>query len=237
MAPMLPFDTEPKQRTVTLGNERIGTLTFPVFGDLTVNEQTWLVANGAEKTAFSYTSATALKIANKERVEPIVAHNFVARVLAVAMKAPQIELTEQEQQWMVTYVRDLELCAIRVLEVTTQAQNALVTCMIRHRLPGMEEWTMTDTAGLSSELVEEITKFAQVEQARGEFETVEEQTEAMRELLGKQLRGPSTTTASASSGETSTTGSETSTPETLSSPESVSDPSPPDTSPSASEKG
>lgn len=229
-APQLPFDTAPKERTITLGNERVGTLTFPVYGDLTVNEQSWLVANGAEKTAFSFTSTCALKISRLESIEPIVAHNFVARVLAAAMQTP-VDLSDEEQAWMVKYVRDLEECAIKVLEVTTQAQNALVTCVIRHRLPGMEKWTLSDTTGLASELVDEITKFAQIEQARGEFESVEEQTEALREMLGKQLKESSTTTPASSTGEPSTTSSETSTPETPTSAENDSDGSPANMSP------
>lgn len=231
--PKLPFTTEPQQRTVTLGNDRIGRLTFPVYGDLTVNEQTWLVANGAEKTAFSYTSVVALKIANQERIEPIVAHTFVARVLAMAMKTPGIELEAIEREWMVKYVKELEHCAVKVLEITTAQQNTLVTCMIRHRLEGMEDWLPSDTTTLSSELCEEIMKFAQIEQSRGEFESEEEQTEALKDLLGKQLKEPSMTTPSTSTGESSITSSETSTPETPTSPGSDSDGSPPDTSPSA----
>lgn len=229
-APKLPFDIQPKQETVTLGNERIGTLTFPVYGDLTVNETAWLQSNGAEKTAFSFTSGTALKIANLERVEPIVAHNFVAKVLAMAMQAPGLELTEREAEWSVKHVRLLEECAINVLEVTTAAQNALVTCIIRHRLEGMDKWTLSDTSRLPSEMVEQISEFAQVEQSRGTYTNAEDQVEDLKELLGKSLKEVTTNEPETSTGEPSTTNAKGFTPEIKTSAEADSDSSPVDTS-------
>lgn len=228
-APRLPFDSQPQQETITLGNERVGTLTFPVYGDLTVNESAWLTANKAEKSAFSYTSTTALKIANLERIEPIVAHNFVAKVLAVAMQAPGLELTEKESEWSVKYVRDLELCAINVLEVTTSQQNALVTCLIRHRLEGMHDWSLSDTAELPSELVEQISEFAQVEQSRGTYTNAEDQVEDLKELLGKSLTEATTKPQTTSTGQPSSTNAKGFTPETKNSAESASDSSPADT--------
>ena len=234
-SPRLPFNTEPTQRTVVLGNERTGTLEFPVYGDLTVNEQTWLASNGAEKTAFAYTSKAALKIARAEKVEPIVAHNFVARVLGSAMGA-ELELNETEAQWTVKYVRELEEAAMKVVEITTAQQSILVTCMIRHRLPGMSEWTPSDTSGISSELAEEIMKFAQVEQSRGEFQTPEEADAQMRELLGKQLKEPGRTVTKKSTGDPSSGSSKISTQEILTSLQNDSEVSEPDTSQDSSEK-
>lgn len=228
-APKLPFDIQPKQETVTLGNERIGTLTFPVYGDLTVNESAWLQSNKAEKSAFSFTSATALKIANLETVEPIVAHNFVAKVLAMAMQAPGLELDDRESEWSVKYVRLLEECAINVLEVTTAAQNALVTCIIRHRLEGMDKWVLSDTAGLPSELVELISEFAQVEQSRGEYTNAEDQVEDLKELLGKSLKEATTSDHPTSTGAPSSTNAKGFSPEIQTSVEADSDSSPADT--------
>ena len=220
---------------VTIGNERIGTLEFPVLGDLTVNEQSYLAANGAQKTAFAYTSRTALKIARAEKVEPIVAHNFVARVLGSAMGA-NLELDAVESQWVVKYVKDLEEAAMKVVEITSEQQTVLVTCLIRHRLPGMEEWTPADTRQISAELAEEIMKFAQVEQSRGKYQTAEEADEQMKDLLGKRLTEPGRTEQKPSTGPTSSTSSDISTPETPTSPTTDSDPSPADMSPTVSEK-
>ena len=42
MATSLPFETRPEQEEVVLGNERTGTLRFPVYNDLTVQEQAWM---------------------------------------------------------------------------------------------------------------------------------------------------------------------------------------------------
>jgi len=218
----LPFDTAPKQKTVTIGNERTGTLTFPVYGDLTVNEQAWLAANGGVKSAFSYTSKTALIIARKENVEPIEAHNFVAKILAAAIGTP-IEMSPAENDWAVKYARELEECAIKVLEVTTAQQTALITCMIRHRLSDMDEWALSDTATIGSELAEEILKFAQVEQSRGKYETPEQAEEGMKEMLGKQLKESTPPKESTSTGETSSTPVESYSPETTTSPNDASD--------------
>lgn len=210
----LPFITSPKVETRVIGNDRTGTLEFPVYGDLTVNEAAWLTANSGGKTAFTYTSKLALKIAKLERVKPLDSHAFVAKVLATAMGTGGLTLDEKEQAWSVRYVRDLEECALHVLEASTRTQNALVTCVIRHRLPNMTDWLPEDTANLPSELCEEIFKFAIEERDRNEAGlTPEEAVQETEEMLGK-YKTEVMTTLEAPTGEPSASSSESSTPET-----------------------
>lgn len=224
----LPFKTQPVIETVILGNERTGTLEFPRYNDLTVNESAWLTANNAAKTSFSYTSKLAVKIARKQKCTPLQAHGFVAKVMAAAMGA-EVEFTKQENDWTVLWVRELEEVAMQVLETTAMQQNLLVTCLIRHRLKGMESWGPSDTTGLPTELVQAIHEFALEEQNRGVPQTVEEATEQLGELLKKSPTESGRKTPE-STGGSSSTPSETSAPETQTSPTTDSETSAADTS-------
>lgn len=203
----LPFKTSPTIETKEIGNERTGILEFPVYKDLTVSESAWLAAQNAETNAFSYTSKLALKISKIESVKPLNAHHFVAKVLAKAMGA-HAELTEKEEEWTVKYVRELEQTAMKVVEISLIQQNLIVTTVIRHRLDGMGDWTITDTAKLPNELVEEIYKFAQSEKNHGVPVTVEEANEEMEDALKKlkteRMKSPSSRTGKKSISASST---------------------------------
>lgn len=208
----LPFVTQPLSDTVLIGTESTGQIEFPRYNDLTIMEAAWLAANGGHKTAFSHTSKVALKIAKEEKVKPLDAHAFVSKILATAMGTRNYELSEKEQLWSVKYVREIEECAMGVLESSVHSQNNLVTCVIRHRLPGMSEWQPQDTSRLPSELVEEIYKFALTEQNRGVKVSLEEAEEDLAEELGKSNEVSSKTNSP--TGEKSTTNLEISTRET-----------------------
>lgn len=230
----LPFQTAPQQETIILGNERTGTLEFPVYNDLTVTETAFMAANGSKNTAFSYTSKCALKIARDENAKPIDTHTFVSRVLVASMGG-KVEFTEKETEWQVKYLRELEECAFKVLELSVMQQQMLVTCVIRHRLPGMTEWTSEETANLPSELCEAIYNFALKEQGRGEDFDKDEHVEEVAEMLGKSKTEP-TAEPSTQTGVKSSTKSESSTPAPKSSRQKRSVSSKADTSSSASEK-
>ena len=180
----LPFITKPQTETIVLGTERTGTLEFPVYNDLTVTEAAWMAANGAQKSAFAYTSKCALKIAREENAKPIDTHGFVSKVLAAAMGATHIQWTDEENTWQVKYLRELEECAFKVLEVSVIEQQLLVTCMIRHRLPNMQGWIGEDTANLPSELCEQIYEFALKEKNRGVPDTIEDAVSEVSEMDG-----------------------------------------------------
>ena len=193
-----------------------------------------MAAEGSRKTAFTYTSKLALKIARDKNAKPIDTHSFVAKVLSAAMGA-EVKFTEEESKWQVEYVRDLEEVAFKVLEISVAQQQVLVTAIIRHRLPGMSEWTTRDTANMPSELCEAIYEFALKEQGRGEDFDKEGQVEEVAEMLGKSRTEP-TEEPSTPTGEASTTSSETSSPATKTSRRKRSATSKAATSSSASEK-
>lgn len=230
----LPFQTAPTFDSIVLGNERTGTLEFPRYNDLTVTETAFMAANGAKNTAFTYTSKCALKIAREENAKPIDTHNFVSKVLVASMGG-QVAFTETENVWQVKYIRELEEAAFKVLELSVMQQQMLVTCVIRHRLEGMEEWSPEDTANLPTELCEAIYEFALAEQGRGVEYDKDEAVEEVAEMLGKS-KTEATKEPSTSTGETSSTKSETSTPAPKSSRRKRSATSKADTSSSASEK-
>lgn len=233
MAASLPFETGPEVKEVVIGNERTGTLRFPVYNDLTVQESAWMAAEGSRKTAFSETSKVALIIARKEKVKPIDAHSFVAKILTAAMGG-EIEFSAKEMQWQLTYVRELEELAFKVLEISVAQQQMLVTAVIRHRLEGMSTWTVRDTANMSSELCEAIYEFAMKESSRGNSEDpVKETVEELQEMLGKSKTEP-TKTRKGSTGRKRSTSAATTSPDEKSSAEKTSDDSPAATSSSAS---
>lgn len=206
----LPFKSAPEVSSREIGNERTGILVFPVYKDLTVNESAWLAQNTAEQNAFSYTAKIALKISNIEGCRPIDAHHFVAKVLAKAMGAT-MELTDKEEGWTVKYVKELEQTALKVVEISLNQQNLIVTALIRHRLEGMGEWTISETASLPNELVEEIYKFAEDEKNHGEPQTIEQSNYEMEDAL-KKLKTEVGNSPSSRTGKKSISNSKRSTP-------------------------
>lgn len=209
----LPFLTKPHVETRVIGTEATGTLEFPVYHDLTVSEAHWLAANGGGKSAFQFTSKCALYIARNEKCKPIDAHGFVAKILSMAMGNETLDLSEDETTWSVKYVRELEECALGVLESTAMTQTALVTCIIRHRLDGMEDWLPSDTAKLPSDLCNAILEFAMEERDRGAKGPTPEEAIAETEAALGKLRSKVQPIANQSTGPTSTTSSESSTQE------------------------
>lgn len=220
----LPFKTAPTVNTTVIGNERTGTLEFPVYNDLTVSESAWMATQMAERNTFSYTSRLALKISKLEHCKPVEAHHFVAKVLAKAMGA-NAELSSEEESWTVKYVAELEQTALKVVDVSMQQQNLLVTAVIRHRLQGMQDWTISDTETLPNELVQSVYVFAMAEKNHGQVQTIEDVNRDLEEQLGK-LRPAPTKSRRSRTGRRSTTAASTSTPATPTSPGTVSDPSP-----------
>ena len=228
----LPFKTAPTVSTVVIGDELTGTLEFPVYRDLTVSESAWMATQAAETNTFSHTSRIALKIAKLEKVKPIDAHHFVAKTLAKAL-GTDADFTEQEENWLIKYVKELEATAMKVVEVSLAQQNLLVTAVIRHRLQGMDEWQVSDTAALPKELTNRIYEFAMSEKNRGEYQTAEEVNEQLQEALKKSKPAP-TKSRRSRTGRKSSTASSSSSQAASSSPTTASEDSPVATSSSAS---
>lgn len=219
---LLPFHTSPKFVTEEVGTPESGILVFPVYNDLSVTEAAWMAANGANKQAFAFTSKLALRIAREKKVAPIVAHNFVARILASAL-ANKFQFNGVENDWAIEYADGLEETALGVLDVSINACVTLATCLIRHRLPGMQDWTPAQTRTLPNGLVEAIYSFGLREQANGKIVDPQKATEDLIEALGKSSPEPGKSPRKRT-GQKSSGSSETSTPETPSSPEIGSDP-------------
>jgi len=217
----LPFITTPVKKTTVVGNAEIGELEFPVFNGLTVAETSWLQQSGATKTAFAFTARCALKIAKEEKIRPIDAHSFVAKVLAGGVGA-NVQFNAKEENWQVKYLPDLEQAGLEVLEVSVKNQIALVTTVIRHRLEGQDEWDIASTQTLPQALVDAIYTFAVGEQQGGVEYDEEKAKEELAEALGKSQKGP-TKKRSRSTGRKPSTTQETSTPQIETSPVSDSE--------------
>lgn len=186
----LPFVTAPEFTTEVVTDKESGlALEFPVRNDLSVTEAAWMAANTSGKQAFAFTSRLALKIAEEQKVAPATAHNFVSKVMAMAL-SDRFDFTAKEENWAVIYADDLERCAMSVLDSTIAVSVALVTCLIRHRIPGQSDWSLSDTRTLPNGLVQAIYAFGMKEQGRGKEITLEQATESLVEELGKSQPEP-----------------------------------------------
>jgi hypothetical protein len=206
-----------------VGNPTVGELEFPVYGGLTVSESAFLSTQSSAETAFSHTSALAVYMAKEEKIQPLEAHNFVAKMITAAVGADH-SFTRDELQWQVKYMNQLQDVAMAVATISINNMAALVTTLIRHRLPGMEEWSIADTKGLPQELVDEVYRFAISEQQKGQEFDEEEVKRDLVESLGKSQKAP-TKSRKGSTGVKSSTSSASSTPATRNSRRKSSAPS------------
>lgn len=182
----LPFKTAPKKLTKEVGNAETGILEFPVFGDLTVREQAFITEHLQKNSTFLEIARIANKVAKAAKIQPVAGHRFVTKCVTFQMLGKG-EFDEKEDNLRVKFARELEELAATLLQQQWERQLVTVTAVVRHRLEGMEEFSIEDARDMSQSLVTEIYAFALVETgAAHEGEEVKEQTEAeLAEGLGK----------------------------------------------------
>lgn len=180
----LPFKTEPKAQTRLVGNEQIGTLEFPVIGDLTVREQAFINEHLAKNSTFIEVARIANKVAKAAKIQPVAAHRFVTKCVTFSM-TNEGEFDEKEDNLRIKYAREIEELTAFLLK--TQWERQLVTCaaVIRYRLEGMEGFSIDDARDLSQQLLFEIYTFALEENGEGQGEVELTKEDELAEDLGK----------------------------------------------------
>lgn len=186
MPKKLPFKTAPKAQTAEVGSEKVGIIELPVLGDITVREQAWINENLAEQSNFLEIARISNKIARAEKVDPIVAHNFLTKSIADSLGRQTSEMTKKEQSWQVRYAREIESLSHYLLKNQWERQAVTAAALIRFRIEGMEDFGREDAMDLSQVLVQEIYGFAIMEQTGSTEEEIEEGLQSdLEEQLGK----------------------------------------------------
>lgn len=180
----LPFKTQPRKATKTVGNDEWGTLEFPVFGDLIVGER--LLIDEAENrySIFKVTATAAVEIAKIEELSYLEAHSFVTKCV---LSAAGLEMTQRERELNVKYAELLTNVGESVIKASYEKIAIWATAIIQHRLDGMDGWTQERTLGLPQGLVNEIYNFgqAEAESQQKSQESKDEENARLEEELGK----------------------------------------------------
>ena len=181
----LPFKTAPKKATKEVGNAETGILEFPVVGDLTVREQAFITEHLAKNSTFLEIARIANKVAKAARIQPVAGHRFVTKCVTFQMLGKG-EFDEKEENLKIKFARELEELATSLLKQQWERQLVTVAAVVRHRLKGMEEFSVEDARDMSQSLVTEIYAFALVEAggAQDEEDVMESESE-LAEGLGK----------------------------------------------------
>lgn len=183
----LPFKTQPRVESYVCGNETIGELEFPVYGDFTINEQVFVNDSLAGNSVFLEIARISNKLAKQEKIQPIAAHRFLTKAVTAGL-TPEIEVTfsEKEESRKIKYAREIEELSQFLLRNQFETQLVTVTAVIRHRLKDMEDFSVDDARELPQQLVQSIYAFALTEQTADYTEEPEEETDQeLEETLKK----------------------------------------------------
>lgn len=183
----LPFKVAPAFEPVEVGNPKVGIIELPLFGDLTVREQSWINDQLATNSTFLEIARISNKVAKAQKIDPLAAHRFLTKTVAAALarKEDDFVFTEKEENWRVKYAREIEeLCAF-LLRNQWDRQAVTAAALIRFRVDGMEDFTADDARDLGQTLIQEIYAVALTEQTASGDGDSEEDEDQVREDLGK----------------------------------------------------
>lgn len=188
MAKLLPFKTAPKEEVYIVGNDRIGELEFAVFGDLTVREQAYINQHLSKNSTFLEIARISNKIAKAQKIQPIAAHRFLTKCASHALNG-QGDFDSKEENLKVKYAREIEDLIQFLLKEQWERQLITAAALIRHRLEGMEDFSVDDARELPQSLVTEIYGFSLLETGAAlpepEEKSQEKVDEEVVESLGK----------------------------------------------------
>ena len=186
MAKTLPFKTAPKEEVYLVGNDRIGELEFPVYGDLTVREQAYINQHLAKNSTFLEIARISNKIAKAQKIQPIAAHRFLTKCATYALNG-QGDFDTKEENLKVKYAREIEDLIQFLLKEQWERQLITAAALVRHRLEGMEDFTADDARELSQNLVTEIYGFSLLESGAAKPEAEEKSQEKIDEEVIENL--------------------------------------------------
>ena len=183
----LPFKVAPTYEPVEVGNTKVGVIELPLFGDLTVREQTWINDQLAQNSTFLEIARISNKVAKAQKIDPIAAHRFLTKCVASALARNdgKMQWTEREENWRVKFAREIEeLCAF-LLRNQWDRQSVTAAALIRFRVEGMDDFTADDARGLGQTLVQELYGVALTEQQAAGDGEIDVTDDKLSEDLGK----------------------------------------------------
>ena len=183
MAKKLPFKTSPKKAVMTAGDETVGILEFPVYGDLTVNETSWISEQVSKRSTFLELARVTNKVAREAKIDPVAAHSFLQRCASSALGL-EAEFTKKEDGMRIKFAREIEELTQFLLQSQWDRTVTTVTALIRFRLPGMQDFTVEDAKALPNKLISDINLIVLAEQGEA-IEAQLEDAPDLRESLGK----------------------------------------------------
>tara|TARA_B100000035_G_scaffold304779_1_gene304872 strand:+ start:2232 stop:2786 length:555 start_codon:yes stop_codon:yes gene_type:complete len=181
----LPFKTAPQAATRLVGNDKIGTLEFPVVGDLTVREQAYITDALAKKSTFLELARVANKVSRAAKIQPVAAHRFLTKCVTANMLGKDEGFDEKEENLRIKFAREIEEVSTFLLKTQWERQLVTVAALVRYRLEGMEKFSPDDCRDLSQQLIVEIYTFALEEQGSAEGDAVLTSEDDLAEQLGK----------------------------------------------------
>lgn len=181
----LPFKTAPQAGVKLVGNERVGTLEFPVVGDVTVREQAFITEQLSKHSTFLELARVANKVSRAAKIQPVAAHRFLTKCVTANMMGGEDDFTEKEQNLRVKHAREIEHLSEFLLKTQWERQLITVCALIRYRLEGMEKYSVEDCRDLPQQLIVEIYTFALEEQNAADDTTVLTSENELAEQLGK----------------------------------------------------
>ena len=126
--------------TKLVGNDKIGTLEFPVVGDLTVREQAYITDGMAKNSTFLELARVANKVARSAKIQPVAAHRFLTKCVTANMVGKG-DFDEKEENLRIKFAREIEELSTFLLKTQWERQLITVAALVRCRLEGMEEFT------------------------------------------------------------------------------------------------
>lgn len=181
MAKKLPFKTQPQKATRTAGNDTVGVLEFPIYGDLTVNETNWISEQTSKRSTFLELARVTNKIAREAKVDPVVAHDFLQRCASTALGI-EATFTKKEEGMKIKFAREIEGLTRFLLENQWDQTLTSVAALIRFRLKGMEDFEVDDAKELPNKLVNDVYGIVLLEQGQIQLSDLEEQIDLAKEL-------------------------------------------------------
>ena len=177
MAKKLPFKTQPKLSMRTAGNDQVGVLEFPVYGDLTVNESNWIAEQTSKRSTFLELARVTNKVAREAKIDPVAAHGFLQRCASSALGI-EVAFSKKEEGFKIKFAREIEGLTRFLLQNQWDRTLTTVAALIRFRLDDMSDFEVEDAKALPNKLVTDVYAIALLEQG----EVTEEELESVPDL-------------------------------------------------------
>lgn len=195
----LPFVVQPKKKFAPykVGNEEVGFIEIERKGYLSVSEKTFVDSIMQGSDGVTLIISLANKISSKLNIKVETAYSSIVAAMG------QGEEDEYTSQIRAEYSDEIASILSDMTESVQKRGLAAATILIQSRID--RDWTVEDTLGLDPLLIEEFSKFYDLEEARNsdpQENMLNTDEETISEILGKskEENGETQSTSKKSSG-------------------------------------